>query len=450
MRPQSTYLGQHTSPTCVNEPLHHGLFQWLPAHGAERYLKYRSTDLKSMNIVLFDTPQARVALEPFSLTRPLAKMRIGILTIEEKWQQYIPGTYSYLTADYLQKKFPFVKNDANLFINATVCPSPALVAAIKGLQPNENLLKDNKLIACYFDAKLTNSAPTQTFDHPRFKRVPFRGPITQLCKKWDLFLLNDQELRHDFQCLSAHKPSQGIQDLPTIAYNKEDIFLEDDVHIRAAILNAESGPIHIGQGATIQEGAVIKGPASIGAHAHINANAIIRNATTIGPYARVGGEVSNSIIMGFSNKAHQGFMGNSVVGQWCNLGAGTSTSNLRNDYREVKVWDYGQEDFGNTNLQFCGLFMGDHSKCSINTMFNTGTVVGVNANLFGAGLIDKFVPSFTWGGPDMHIQTYRLDRALEVAKRMMRRRAVELKAEDKAILTHIFRITAIHRVKDLD
>ncbi|MEL6413113.1 MAG: glucose-1-phosphate thymidylyltransferase, partial [Bacteroidota bacterium] len=217
----------------------------------------------------------------------------------------------------------------------------------------------------------------------------------------------------------------------------------------AAILNAEQGPIYIGKGAILNERAVLKGPVAIGAGTRINANAVVRNATTIGPHTRIGGEVSNSVILGYSNKAHEGFLGNSVVGEWCNLGAGTNTSNLRNDYREVKVWDYGQEDFGNTNLQFCGLFMGDHSKCSIHTMFNTGTVVGVSANLFGAGFTDRFVPSFAWGSPDRYMQTYRLDRALEVAKCVTRRRSIQFGAEDKAILTHIFRATAMRRVKDL-
>lgn len=398
-----------------------------------------------MNIVLFDTPRARKSLEPFSYTRALAKIRIGILTIEEKWKHHLKGDYSFLTAPYLGNKFPCVEAQESLCINSTVCPDQILVEAIRNLKGNQKLVKDDVLIATLGDRRALQDFQNNDFGTPYLKSILFEGPLTQIKNNWDIFLINEQEIRKDFQCIRERRTTQRVQDQHTITYNEPDIFLENGVSTKAAILNAELGPIYIGKNAIIQEGTVIRGPVAICEEAQINAGARISNATTIGPHARVGGAISNSIILGYSNKAHDGFMGHSVIGEWCNLGAGTNTSDLRNDYGKVKTWDEHAEEFYTTDTQFCGLFMGDHSRCAINTMFNTGTTVGVSANLFGVGFFDKVIPSFTWGMPDKRIQTYRLDRALEAAERMTVRRLVQLTEQDKKILAHVFLTTAIYR-----
>lgn len=399
-----------------------------------------------MNILLFDTPEARNALKPFSFTRPLAKIRVGIATVEEKWKHHLSGTYSFLTEVYLSKKFALQEDEENLLINSTICPDKDLVESIKQLKLNEKLVKESTLMAFVCD-RATLKKASSNFTGLNFKKVDFDGTITQIKNKWDIFLLNDQEIRKDFQWICQGRTSQTIEDKHTITYGLPNIFLEEGVSIRAAILNAEAGPIYIGKNAVIQEGAIIRGPVAMGEGTQINAGAKIQEATTIGPYAKVGGEIYNSVIFGYSNKAHEGFLGNTVIGEWCNLGAGTNISNLKNSYDKVKVWDYHRDGFVDTRLQFCGVFMGDHSKCGINTMLNSGTVVGVSVNLFGAGFCEQFIPSFTWGGADTHTTTYRLNKALEVAENVMNRRSQRLTEEDKYILTHIFRATAIYRIK---
>jgi UDP-N-acetylglucosamine diphosphorylase/glucosamine-1-phosphate N-acetyltransferase len=398
-----------------------------------------------MNIVLFDTPQARTALRPFSYMRALAKIRVGIHTIEEKWQYYLQGHYSFLTVPYLGHKFPCVEAQENLCINGTICPDPILVEAILNLKSNQQLVQDGVLIATLCDKEVLQHLQNDNLDTPRVKSVPFEGQYTRVKNSWDIFRINEQEIRKDFTLICEGRTTKHIQDPHTLIYNAQSIFLEGGVSTKAAILNAESGPIYIGSNAIIQEGAIIRGPVAICEEVQIEAGARISNGTTIGPYSKAGGEVNNSVILGYSNKAHDGFMGNSVIGEWCNLGAGTNTSNLRNDYGKIKTWDEHREEFYTTNMQFCGLLMGDHSKCAINTMFDAGTVVGTSTNLFGAGFLDKVIPAFTWGMPNKRIHTYRLNKALEAAERMTVRRAVQLTEQDRKILAHIFLATAIHR-----
>src|SRR3569623_367475 len=398
-----------------------------------------------MNIILFDTPHARESLKPFSYTRALAKIRVGIATIEEKWKHFLQGNYSFLTASYLSSKFPCIAAQENLCINSTICPDPSLLEAIKELQPNQKLVKNNTIIAVLCEGTVLQDLFNNDFDAPFLKDIVFESSLSQIKNKWDIFLLNEKELRKDFQWMCAGRTTQHVQDQYTVIYNKDSIFLEEGVITKAAILNAESGPIYIGPPVTIQDGVVLRGPVAICEGAQISTRANINSATTIGPYTKVGGEVSNSVILGYSNKVHDGFMGNSVIGEWCNLGAGTNISNLRNDYGEVKTWDEHTENFNTTDLQFCGIFMGDHSKCAINSMFKAGTIVGVSSNLFGVGFFDKVIPSFTWGMPSIHIQSYFLDKALEAAERMAMRRLVSLTEQDKAILAHVFLATAIYR-----
>lgn len=398
-----------------------------------------------MNVILLDTPKARESLQPFSYVMSLAKLRVGIRTIEEKWQHYLPGDYSYLTAPYLHGKFPCVEAQENLCIDSTFCPNPILVAAIKRLKKNQRLVVDTTTIAAICDKTILQTLQDDDFDTSALRTVFFEGPYTQIKQNWDIFLHNEQELRNDFRWVTQGREVPTNQDQHTILYNKKDIFLAEGVSTKAAILNAEKGPIYIGRNTTIQEGAIIKGPVAICESVQINPGAIISRATTIGPHSKVGGEVQNSVILGYSNKAHDGFMGNSVVGMWCNIGAGTHTSNLRNDYAQIKMWDNRRETFKRLGIQFCGIFMGDYSRCGIGTMFDAGTVVGISTHLLGIGLFDKVIPSFTWGIPSKHIQTYRLPEALAAAARMMERRSATLTEEDKKILTHIFLTTAIYR-----
>jgi len=400
----------------------------------------------AMNIVLFDTPQAREALQPFSYTRALAKMRIGIATVEEKWQHYLGSPCSFLTAAYLREKFPLVATQDNWCINSTVCPNKALAASIQQLDCHQKLVQGNTCIAVRCDRDTLHRCQTQGWDALSLETVAYKGPLLQLRHVWDFFLHNPSLLLQDWAWIRTHRTSQPLQDPHTSTYHPHNIFLEEGVTTKAALLNAEAGPIYLGKNVTLHEGVIIKGPVAILEGAQISAGARIGHGTTIGPYAKVGGEVSHSLFLGYSNKAHDGFMGHSVIGEWCNLGAGTQTSNLRNDYKPIQVG--GGQAYTTapaTDLQFCGLFMGDHSKCGINTSLNAGTTLGVFAQVPGGGWADKVVPSFTWGTLHGPTTTYVLDKALEAAERMMQRRSVSLTPQDKAILTHVFAATAAER-----
>ncbi|MCS6974638.1 MAG: GlmU family protein [Cyclobacteriaceae bacterium] len=386
-----------------------------------------------MNVVLFDEPAARTNLLPFTFTRAVSDIRIGILTIAEKWGHELKRTVSRKTAEYLQIKYPLTSDPDTLYIDGAVCPDKKLVETILNLKPGEGL-KQNNLTLAY---RITGESNINYAEYPE--------PILRIDQPWKIFQHNAAELRKDFARITTNRKSAPISDPHTKVYHPENIFLEEGVHIRAAILNAEDGPIYLGKNAVVQEGAIIKGPFSLGEGAHVNMGGKMRSDTTVGPYCKVGGEISNSVFFGFSNKAHDGFLGNSVIGEWCNLGADTNTSNLKNNYEYVKLWSYAKGGFVNTGLQFCGLMMGDHSKCGINTMFNTGTVVGVSANIFGDGFPRNFIPSFSWGGAN-GFTTYQINKALETAQRVMARRNRSLEETDIQILSHVFEITATYRV----
>jgi UDP-N-acetylglucosamine diphosphorylase/glucosamine-1-phosphate N-acetyltransferase len=392
-----------------------------------------------MNILLFDTLSNKVALKPFSDTRPIAKIRIGITTIEEKWKSHIPATYSYITERYLQSKFPSIKTENNLCINGSILPNRPLIDAIKKLKNNEVLISGNTIIAFWRDhMSALYLYPDDISKVLAFNiSVSFSEKFIQLENKWDIFTYNAQVIIDDLEQIKQGSTTQPLKDPHTIVYNIENIFIEEGAVIKAAILNAEAGPIYIGRNAIVEERSVIKGPVAIGEGAQIKVGSYISQGTTIGPYAKVGGEVSNSVIFGYSNKAHDGFLGHSVIGEWCNLGAGTNTSNLRNDYAPVTVWDDTAKNFVNTNLQFCGLFMGDYSKCGIHTMFNTGTVVGISTNLFGTGYFKRFISSFAKGSPIDNLFTYELEKALTNIENTMLRRNKKLTQADKDILIQL-------------
>jgi UDP-N-acetylglucosamine diphosphorylase/glucosamine-1-phosphate N-acetyltransferase len=398
-----------------------------------------------MNIILFDEPVIRQSLLPLTFTRPVAEIRVGILTIAEKWQTYAGATVSYLTEPYLQHKFPAYYKTHNVFVNGAVCPDDKLVEQVRTLKVGEGLYCEGMLIALNADNLDLHSAADLVM-HSSAKRIECM-PQNIIREVWEIFVENGSQIRADFKVLTEGRKSQPIGDKYTMVYGEENIFIEEGAKIRAAILNAENGPIYIGKNAQIHEGAVVKGPFAICESSNVNVGGKMRGDVTIGPFSKVGGEVAASVIFGYTNKGHEGYLGNSVLGEWCNLGADTNTSNLKNNYAEVKIWSYAKGGFKNTGQQFCGLIMGDHSKSGINTMFNTGTVVGVSANIFGAGYPRNFIPSFAWGGA-AGFETFQLRKADEVAEKVMERRSVAYDETERAIMADIFEQTREYRVWD--
>jgi UDP-N-acetylglucosamine diphosphorylase/glucosamine-1-phosphate N-acetyltransferase len=383
-----------------------------------------------MNVILFDDPNLRKALLPFTFTRPLSAIRVGILTIAEKWEKRLGTEVSYKTEAYLQKKFSVVSTLDNLLINGAICPDDVLVDTVKALPDGYYLVKGTLLIAA------RNPEDEMTTQNT----IEYVSPFTIIDFPWKIFRENASQLKHDFKLITHGRKSLPVTDKYTAVYGEENIFIEEGVTVLAAVLNAESGPIYLGKNSVVQEGVVIRGSFALGENAQINMGAKLRGDTTVGPYSKVGGEVSNSVFFGNSNKAHDGYLGNSVVGEWCNFGAGTNSSNLKNNYETVKLWSHADNSFKNTGLQFCGLMMGDHSKCGISTMFNTGTVVDVCANIFGGGLPPTYIPSFAWGGAQ-GFTIYKIEKALDTINKVMSRRNADFSEDDKDILLHLFKET---------
>ncbi|WP_394906283.1 GlmU family protein [uncultured Mesonia sp.] len=388
-----------------------------------------------MNYILFDGA-FRDQLLPFTFTKPVADLRIGILSIREKWERYLQTTTTTITQEYLSDKWPMVELEENILINAAFCPSPSLVEQVKQLKPNEVLVHEEEYIAFWTredeEVILENLNPVHVKEEPLF-----------IAHTWDIFKKNAKAITEDFNLLTQGRTSEKI---PHSVYceNPDLVFVEEGAQLNNASLNTKDGPIYIGKNAEIMENSAIRGPFALCENATVKMGSKIYGATTIGPYCKVGGEVNNSVMMGYSNKGHDGFLGNSVLGEWCNLGADTNNSNLKNNYAEVRLWDYETERFAKTGLQFCGLMMGDHSKCAINTMFNTGTVVGVSSNIFGAGFPRNFVPSFTWGG-NQGTTTYQTKKSFEVCEIVMKRRNITFTEEDQAILEAVFEQTKKYR-----
>lgn len=382
-----------------------------------------------MNYILFDGT-VRNALLPFTFTRPVADIRVGILTIREKWEKYLGYTTTTLTEEYLIEKYPMVEMEENIMINASFLPNEVLVEMVQGLEENQAIICGDDVIAFY------TKDTQEEVDFDTYEVIEYTEDCLRIENPWDIFQKNDTALREDFELLTEDRKSQPIP-ASVSAIAPENIFIEEGAKLEYVILNASTGPIYIGKNAEIMEGSVIRGPFALCEEAQVKMGAKIYGATTVGPHSRIGGEVSNSVLFAYSNKGHDGFLGNSVLGEWCNLGADTNNSNLKNNYEEVKLWSYEKERFVKTGLQFCGLMMGDHSKCGINTMFNTGTVVGVSANIFGSGFPRNFIPSFSWGGAQ-GMTTYMTNKAFETARIVMSRRKVEFTEQDAAILEHVF------------
>ena len=389
-----------------------------------------------MNYILFGG-SFRNALLPFTYTRPVADIRVGILTIREKWEAHLGSTITSITEDYLVSKFPMVELEENTLINASYTPNDALVEMIQNLKPKQAIFDGETVVA--FRAKEAQ----EDIDFSAFEVLNCSESVLAIKNTWSIFQLNGVAIESDFQLITKNRTSQPIPE-QVVAFNETQIFIEEGATLPLCVLNATNGPIYIGKDSEIMEGSLVRGPFALCENSVLKMGSKIYGPTTIGPHSKVGGEVNNSVLFGYSNKAHDGFLGNSVIGEWCNLGADTNTSNLKNNYAEVRLWNYDTENFAKTGLQFCGLMMGDHSKCAINTMFNTGTVVGVSANVFGSGFPRNFIPSFSWGGHS-GLTTYLPSKAFEVAKVMMQRRGEEFTEHDTAILTKVFELSEAYR-----
>ena len=393
-----------------------------------------------MNIILFDG-ESRQKLLPLTYTRPVGNLRIGIMTINEKWEKAFNTEVSYATEDYLSTKFPMKRGMDNILINGGLCPDGKVENVIKDLYPGESLKKDGKTLAVRLDPdELVSYLNGKEFSC--FVGKEYNEDVLLIENSWDIFAKNGVALELDYNLITEGRTSQPLSKSNTLIGDR--IFLEEGATVEGAIINTTTGPVYIGKDAEVMEGSLIRGGLALCEHAGLKMGAKIYGPTTIGPHSKAGGEVSNSIIYGFSNKGHDGFIGNTVIGEWCNLGADTNTSNLKNNYAKVKLWSYEAERFANTGLQFCGLIMGDHSKCGINTMFNTGTVVGVSSNIYGAGFPRNFIPSFAWGGSGGMME-FRYNKAAEVAKAMMARRGLEFDEVEDGIVKHVYDMTANFR-----
>ena len=394
-----------------------------------------------MDYILFDD-HSRDHLLPFTHTRPVADIRCGILTMRERWELCLHQTTGSLTQDHLSAAFPAGNGTIATYINGSIFANHALVAAIEKLETGQKLVKGETIIAVRIDV----SNKLKEFHHytTTLPAQYYEADIYLLQRVWDIFILNDRAIRDDFALVTKGRKGQPIPDGVTVT-GSEHIFIEEGANVYAGcIINAGTGPVYIGKDTEILEGTLIRGPLAACGQSVIKMGAKIYGATTIGPGCKVGGEINNTVFFANSNKAHDGYLGNAVIGEWCNLGADTNCSNLKNNYDEIKIWDETSDSYIRTGLTFCGLLMGDHSKCAINSMFNTGTVVGVSCNIFGGGFPDKFIPSFSWGGSNS-ITTYSFDKAMETADRMTARRGKKLSAVETAIYQHIFDQTKTQR-----
>lgn len=388
-----------------------------------------------MQINLFDTASAAYLL-PFTHTRPAADIRCGILTMRERWEQYLQLNDSgSITQQPLSKVFPARYTDDNLYINGNIFVNVPLAIVVSNLQTGQALIQGATVIAIRTALQLDYEAINKG-SLKDFEPVLYKEAIVALKNAWDIFVLNDYAIRADFAFLTHNRTSAALPEGIRVIGERDQLFLAEGAKIYDGVFNTSTGPIFIDEDAEVMEGVMLRGPLYLGKHGAIKMGAKIYGATTIGHGSKVGGEISNTVFFDYSNKGHDGFLGNAVIGSWCNLGADTNSSNLKNNYDEVSIWSEHENRMIKTGLQFCGLLMGDHSKCGINTMFNTGTVVGVSCNIYGGDFPDKFIPSFSWGGKNDRT-SYQFDKAIDTAKRMMARRSMEPSTEEIELLKYI-------------
>lgn len=387
----------------------------------------------AMNVILFDDAMSDNLL-PFTFTRPVAAIRIGVYTLAEKWEAHLGASISYKTKDYLQTKFNLKQEESNLWINGACIASPLLAKKVGRLKENQSLTSLGGRLVAVCSAELSD-------DVSSYETIEVEADFINYPE--DIFGKNGAEIENDMDVITHKRESQPISGSNTVI-GEGRIFIEPTAKVEGAILNASSGSIYVGENAEIMEGSLVRGGLALCNNAALKLGTKIYGPTTIGPHSKVGGEVNNSVLIGYSNKGHDGFLGNSVLGEWCNIGADSNNSNLKNNYAEVRLWDYTTKRFRKTGKQFCGLMMGDHSKCGINTMFNTGTVVGVSSNLFGSGFPRNYVPSFAWGGASGY-STYQLKKAFETAELVLSRRDKEFDQVEKDIISEVFSRTAENR-----
>lgn len=383
-----------------------------------------------MNIILFDGKEYSDLL-PLTFTRPVAELRMGILTFAERWKLiFQTEKISYLTQRYLSEKYTLQNEEENVFINPAYFPNQDFIFQLKNLKFGE---------AFYYQEELVASKTTlENFQLNNFvKKLDITFESFHIQYPWDLFTYNSEAITYDFQLITQGRKSCTLSNTVRIIGDPSQLFVEEGAVAECAIFNTKEGPIYLGKNSEIMEGAMIRGSFALGTGSKINMGAKVYGGTTVGPHSKVGGEVNNIIILGYSNKGHDGFVGNSVIGEWCNLGADTNSSNLKNNYAEVKLWNYTKQKFIKSGLQFAGMIMGDHSKSAINTQFNTGTVVGVSANIFTSGFPPNIIKSFSWGGKS-ESPNFKLEQVFEVAEKTMKRRGIELSEQDKKIIEYIY------------
>jgi len=389
-----------------------------------------------INAILFDGPE-RVQLLPFTYIRPVAELRIGIDTLIEKWNAFLNTSCSYATQAYLAPKFPAKPAALNCFINPSYIPTQALVDQIKELQEKQVLLCENKPVACC----TSDSVLPQDFSN--FEVVVVQEALLHIEKVSDLFSKNAAVLAMDFDRLTHNKVSQPLDNSNRLIH-PERIFITPGAQVSCAVLNATDGPIYIGSNAQIMEGSLLRGPIALCDKVLVKMGTKVYGGTTIGPNSKIGGELNNVLFLGNSNKGHDGFLGNAVIGEWGNIGAATDASNLKNNYGNVRICNYETENFAKSALQFCGLLMGDFSRCGIHSMFNTATLIGINTNIFGSGFPRTFIPSFSYGGAQ-GFQTHAFRKAMESNVAMMKRKGEQLSDLDTAILQTVFELSSVWR-----
>ncbi|MDG1262101.1 MAG: GlmU family protein [Flavobacteriales bacterium] len=397
----------------------------------------------NMHIILFED-HLRSAFLPLAYTRPIGDLRFGIYTLADQWDGLLrPTAISHATNTTLQQAYPTQYGAENLLINARLIPDALLANELSQLELGTMLSAQDGVVIAY-KANREQAEKWILSAERQSNNDSIENEYNLLTHITDLFQKNDTAIDTEFKRLSYQRISAPLSPTVTVIGDPSRVFMEEGASVEGCWLNTTKGNIYIGKDATIMEGCVVHGPLGLCHNSTIKAGAKIYGATTIGPHSKVGGEVSNSVIQGYSNKGHDGFLGNSIIGEWCNLGADTNTSNLKNNYSDVRLWNYNNQSYQPSGLTFCGLIMGDHSKSSINSMFNTGTVVGVNANIFGSGFPPKHIPSYSWGGSE-GFDTYDFDKSVEVAKRVMARRNVELSEAQISILRQIYSDSAHFR-----
>lgn len=388
--------------------------------------------MKQRNIILFDLPAVRENLLPLSYTRPIADFLVGITTLRKKWESFLAGEFSYSTVGYLSEKYPMKTAEENLFIASNIIATEHLARRLDSLEPGEVLMADTMAGQRVLVGFKGGANRLDEVIHSMPAGIVYEEKVDAINYVYDIFLLNGRQIEADFDVLTAGREGQSIPRSNTVIGDPDRIYIESGAIVEGVVLNASHGPIYVGRHVEIMEGSCLRGPIALGEHSTVNMGTRIYPGTSLGPWCKVGGELTNVVIFGFTNKAHDGFLGNAVIGEWCNLGAGCVASNLKNDYTEIKLWNYPSHRFLRTGLQFCGLIMADHSKAGINTMFNTATVVGVGVNIHGSGFPRNFIASFSEGGPS-GFTDLPMEKFFDIAKRMMARRGRSLSEADNRI-----------------